>query len=415
MNPPQTALPPPLLFDLAELLAPLPGDDPAGPSLRYDRAMSDIRRARECDDPSLPMGEWDRPLKKADWPAVVLLGTRLLAERSKDLQIAAWLTEAWVHLHDLAGLQAGISLMVGLVERHWDGVHPRLDDDGDCEARIAPLVWLNENLPLALRLQISLTEWPERRPPRITLEDWDQSLRPRPEEDPPDRNPPPGDLQPMLPTREELLRGTRGPTLAELRLRRERLLHVSGEWARLRSLVDERLGADGPSLGRVADTLTLIERALNQLIAARPAPPEPVPELPPAAPQAEPLAAEVPTDAVAVFPDASPWSDPMDAITDSLMQGLETHATTTALPTETTRMSVRSRAPIGSRQQAYRLLAEVADYLQQHEPHSPTPYLVRRAVRWGEMPLPELMQEMLREEGDLNRLFRLLDVAPADH
>jgi hypothetical protein len=34
--------------------------------------------------------------------------------------------------------------------------------------------------------------------------------------------------------------------------------------------------------------------------------------------------------------------------------------------------------------------------------------LIRRAVSWGRMPLPELMQEVLREEGDLNRLFTVL-------
>jgi predicted component of type VI protein secretion system len=68
--------------------------------------------------------------------------------------------------------------------------------------------------------------------------------------------------------------------------------------------------------------------------------------------------------------------------------------------------------PIRSRADAYRQLEGIANFLQSIEPHSPTPYLVRRAVSWGRMPLPELMQEVLREEGDLNRLFKVLGLKP---
>ena len=64
-----------------------------------------------------------------------------------------------------------------------------------------------------------------------------------------------------------------------------------------------------------------------------------------------------------------------------------------------------------SRESAYRTLERVADFLQHIEPHSPTPYLIRRAVNWGRLPLPELMQQILHEEGDLNRLFTVLGLS----
>jgi type VI secretion system protein ImpA len=65
---------------------------------------------------------------------------------------------------------------------------------------------------------------------------------------------------------------------------------------------------------------------------------------------------------------------------------------------------------IGSRAEAYQLLELAAAYLMREEPHSPTPYLVNRAVAWGRMPLPQLMQEVLREDGDLNRFFSIIGV-----
>jgi type VI secretion system protein ImpA len=60
-----------------------------------------------------------------------------------------------------------------------------------------------------------------------------------------------------------------------------------------------------------------------------------------------------------------------------------------------------------TREEAYATLEAVASYLQQREPHSPTPYLIQKAVRWGRLPLPELMKEIMREEGDLNRMSNL--------
>ncbi|WP_214644802.1 type VI secretion system ImpA family N-terminal domain-containing protein, partial [Mycobacterium tuberculosis] len=81
--------------DLTAFLSPLEGPEgPAGPPLRYDPVCARIREARTEEDASLPMGEWTRPLKKADWRTAEMLCTEVLQRRSKDLQMAAWLTEA---------------------------------------------------------------------------------------------------------------------------------------------------------------------------------------------------------------------------------------------------------------------------------------------------------------------------------
>jgi len=64
--------------------------------------------------------------------------------------------------------------------------------------------------------------------------------------------------------------------------------------------------------------------------------------------------------------------------------------------------------PIRSRAQAYQMLSEAADYLMKTEPHSPTPYLVRRAVAWGGLTLGELLQQILRNPGEIGEMYRLL-------
>jgi len=56
------------------------------------------------------------------------------------------------------------------------------------------------------------------------------------------------------------------------------------------------------------------------------------------------------------------------------------------------------------------LLAEIAEFLLRAEPHSPTPYLIKRAVAWGRMPLAEVLQELVRDPNDLRAVYALLGI-----
>lgn len=73
-------------------------------------------------------------------------------------------------------------------------------------------------------------------------------------------------------------------------------------------------------------------------------------------------------------------------------------------------LSIRSRA------EAYRMLSDASDYLLIHEPHSPTPYLVKRAVSWGGMTLTQLLRELVNDDQDLKTIYSLLGLRskPAD-
>jgi type VI secretion system protein ImpA len=130
-------------------LAPIPGDLPAGESLRYEPVYDEIKHAREEED-EIPQGDWKRERKTADYKLVVKLATQVLTERSKDLQVAAWLTEALTHRDGCAGLRDGLDLMRGLLETFWDGVHPQIDD-GDLEYRVVPLEWVARYLEPAVK------------------------------------------------------------------------------------------------------------------------------------------------------------------------------------------------------------------------------------------------------------------------
>jgi type VI secretion system protein ImpA len=64
----------------------------------------------------------------------------------------------------------------------------------------------------------------------------------------------------------------------------------------------------------------------------------------------------------------------------------------------------KSRMP--TREDAFRSLLQVADFFRRTEPHSPVSYALEQAVRWGRMPLPELLQELIMDENVRKDLFR---------
>jgi type VI secretion system protein ImpA len=125
---------------LEELLSPIPGNNPSGENLYYSPIIDKIKEARRQDDAG-PQGQWERERKTADFAVVIKLGEDALLKKTKDLQIAAWLTEAWIYRDSIAGLAFGLKLIHGLVERFWDTVYPELED-GDAEFRAKPLEWL---------------------------------------------------------------------------------------------------------------------------------------------------------------------------------------------------------------------------------------------------------------------------------
>lgn len=134
---------------LEALLVPIPGDSPSGKELRYDPRYEQVKEARR-EDPDLPRGPQEGPRKLADYPAVVKLARELLEKESKDLQLAAWLSEALLKRDGIGGLATGVRVLHGIVDRFWDTCYPVWDED-DPELRASPLEWVGTKLDLPVR------------------------------------------------------------------------------------------------------------------------------------------------------------------------------------------------------------------------------------------------------------------------
>lgn len=131
------------MFSAEDLLHPIQPDAPAGRDLRYDPVYDQIAEARSEEDATLPVGQWARQTKKADYQAVASLAQEALTKRSKDLWLGAWLGEARIKLDGVHALASSLHLLLGLQERFWDSLHPEVED-GDAGMRAAPLQWALE-------------------------------------------------------------------------------------------------------------------------------------------------------------------------------------------------------------------------------------------------------------------------------
>ncbi len=125
----------------SDLLNPIAGANPSGVSLRYDRVYDQIKEARTEEDERAPLGDWQRQIKKADFPLVIKLTGEALATRSKDLQLLAWLTEAHLKRDGITVLPACLQLFLDLQQQYWDTLYPEIED-GDSGLRAMPLEWM---------------------------------------------------------------------------------------------------------------------------------------------------------------------------------------------------------------------------------------------------------------------------------
>ena len=150
------------MIDLEQLLAPIPGEKPAGVDLRYETVYDRLKTTRRAAEDKLQGGHETEPMRpETEWKAIHALASEALAKKSKDLQLAVWLLEVEAYIDDFSGAAAGIELVRLLMERYWDTLFPALDDEEPLAFRAGVLEWIEskQQLKLARILkQIPLTD-----------------------------------------------------------------------------------------------------------------------------------------------------------------------------------------------------------------------------------------------------------------
>jgi type VI secretion system protein ImpA len=358
------ATPPPII-DVEALLAPIPGDKTAGESLQYSAVYDEIREARRADD-ELTKGEWEHEPKVSEWPKVVELSTSALANQSKDLQIGTWLAEALVQLHGFVGLRDGLRFVRGLHERFWEQLYPEIDE-GNLDARANALAAMDAHFDLPLKsapltksgsgVDYSYIQWEDSvkfdipdKLEGLESESYERFVALKAEAEAANK------------TTSEMWRKAKD---ASRRAFYEETFALLNEcWDEFRALdkvMDEKFGQQTPGLGGLKKTLDGIRTLTEKLVKEkRILEPDPV----------------------------------LDAPSG---EGAATGGGEAA-------------GPLRGRAEALRQLAEVAQYFQRTEPHSPVAYLVQRAIKWGQMPLEVWLEDVIKDGAVLGHLKETLGI-----
>ena len=339
-------------MDQAALLAPISDAAPCGDDLSFSAELDAIQELRRADDPTLDQGEWVTSLKAADWPGVQGQCEQVLAHRSKDLRVAAWLAEASARLTGYAGLADGLELCDALCERYWAELYPRIDADGDTEERSGNLRWLIAQVQ-ALAPHLPVLRRGDR---SFSLHDMETAQgNGRSSGEPADGSPAP---LPSL-TPDDIAAARRATPAAFFAANLDAVQRAARALDRLQAIADAKLGSDGPGFSAARRA---IEDAVHGVrLLAR---------------------------------DADPGG----------AADIAESSTASALPAAIG--AIRTRAD------ALRQLRAVADFFRRTEPHSPVAYLAERGAQWGEMPLHDWLRAVVKDQGVLGQVEELLGIAP---
>jgi type VI secretion system protein ImpA len=323
------------------LLNPIPGENPSGKTLRYDPVYDKIREARREED-VLPQGDWSREVKKADFPLVIKLITEALSTKSKDLQLAAWLTEAIMFRDHIAGLREGLDFLRGLMETFWDTLYPEIDD-GDLEYRAGPLAWVGSKLDGGVR-RLPLTK------SKLDYFKYQESRRVGYEADAVSEEKAAARATAIAEKKcpaEEFDEAVKATGDAYYEKLAGNLVAALESLQSLETLSDEKFGREAPSFGNLRIALEEVQDFVKQYH-------QPAPEV-----TEEP--AETPAE---------------EAVEESV-------AVTASGATGAKKKSVTAEP--ADRDDALQRLAIVAHFLRRESPVNPVPYLLLRALRWGEL------------------------------
>lgn len=361
----------PVILDVGTLLAPIAGGNRAGVDLRKDlspssvyQALKDARHQARMIERKLDMGAGDPKAPKADWSLILKQVPKLLATKTKDLELAAWLVEALVREHGFAGLRDGFKLACGLVEGFWDELYPLPDDEG-VSTRVAALTGLNgddaEGTLIRPIRMVPITTGT----PGYSCHDYEAAAQLQRVDDEKVRQRRIQQGTATLAAFEAALGSTAAPFLTNLR---EDLAAAVQAFSSLSGLLDGKCGGDAPPSSNIRNALAACSHTIASVTR----------DLPGGA-----GAAAAVTGAAAVG-GAGPAA------------AMETIQST----------------GFASRQEALNSILRAARFFRIAEPHSPISYALEQIYGWGKKSFPDLIAELVEESSARQNLFRLVGISP---
>lgn len=362
----------PEIVDINGLLQPVSEASPAGSDIREDSSptspyysIKDARNAARAAERN-SMFDGGSPEATESWRKVIALAPDILKNQAKDLEVACWYSEALIRRHGFQGLRDSFSLIRQLIEQYWDNLYPMPDEDG-METRVAPLAGLNgegaEGVLIAPIRNVNITEGSSIGP--FNFWQYQQALDVQKITDEEQRSAKADKLGFNLDDIERAVSESSEQFYVDLR---DDLEAAIAEFRKASRLLDGHCGTHhAPPTSNIITTLENSLGAVKYLGKNK-------------------LPAEVVTEEGTTSAAAGPA-----AAAGGTVQG-----------------ALQSRAD------AFRKLTEISEFFRKTEPHSPLSYILARAVKWGDMPLNELIMELIPESSARDHFRSLTGIKAED-
>ena len=359
-------------LDLETLLQPISPDQLCGDDLSFSNDFHEIKKAKTQDNPLLDLGDWVAEPKQADWNFVSNKSIDLLTNKTKDIRLLTWICEAWGNLYGFEGLAKGLELSYRLLEEFWLNIHPEIEDD-DLDQRLGLLQGLTSQVPAIIK-QIPLVT----SQPFYSMFDYEKILH--------DQNNrlKHADESDGVNASEDLERFDQALFNTSKSIQFQNYQHfteILGHWDTLKQVLDQLMELDAPSFASIDSQLDSINKTLRKLYKAD-----------------------------AFNTTATTQSAPQDS-TDSYTSE-ETPVMIAQVQTHQNAQSFQPQpqSHLQNREQAMKVLQEIADYFQANEPHSPVSYMLQKTIKWSQMPLHEWLAQVIKNDSPLESVQELLGV-----
>ena len=362
-------------LDVEDFVAAISEEQPCGMNLQITdegRAIrSNLRDLREesrrlerrADEGDESEGGWASA--RSTWTQLRDQAIEVLKNNSKDLDVAAMLTEALCRTDGFAGLQAGFQVMGLLVEAFWNEVYPVPDpEDGVTdetliiEERVLPIQRLAGlelegllvpgilHIPLAVGRSdqsYGLCHWRSSR--ELVGEDNEEKLQLAVDR---------GGVSPS-----QFEQAVSETDIGEITAIYKDLLSANETWAMLVDAISEM--SEGKAVVPASQIRDIFEECI---------------------------------DAIKVF---APSAIPQESSGDEDPAGVDGQ--------EKNEGDAGGLYP-ANREEAFQRLEKIADYFETHDPHSLVAAQIRNIVKLGRLSRGEYYKQLLRDESALSLLFR---------
>lgn len=396
------------MFD--DLLAPISDEAPSGEYLKDNRSLfrgyrNEFNMAQSSfrqlvEDPATLENTELVEANTTNWNKLSESCHLCLATKSKDLEIFSWFTVAQLFTaQPLQNLSNSLATMAAAVDAFWPTLHPTLPEKkrrGSSEQEQAVEVTEHRIKPLLQLVgdtaESGLLYMPLQMLPLVGNIDFGRFYK--------------AEKEGTLSTLKDEAVIAYGHEKSEVEERISSLGSALETLTTLESVLSDKcrdVGATPISFRFIKDSLERLISALKFLVGEQfahwPLDPKPI--------EAE-EALELPNAQVNTEAMAEQITASESLVQDVSLESSIEHQHLPVAPVYT--------SGVATREQALANLQSIADYFLENEPHSPIYLLLKRAIRWGGMSLPELLEELVGDNSAVQqRIEHLAGLESADH